>query len=161
MAAPIDPDLFVIEVNAKLQEGIRFTAVVPIALATPALQEAITVGHYRAQLEGLAKAELEHAVAEFLARSSVEVVRVKKGKEKRIDLRRTVSDLRVEPDGTLFFGLIFDLAGSPKHGELLEAVLGAARAASAQIERVDQYVRVADRLVSPLIAGRVPRRLSA
>jgi radical SAM family uncharacterized protein/radical SAM-linked protein len=161
MAAPIDPDLFVIEVNAKLQEGIRFTAVVPIALATPALQEAITVGHYRAQLEGLAKAELERAVAEFLARSSVEVVRVKKGKEKRIDLRRTVSDLRVEPDGTLFFGLIFDLAGSPKHGELLEAVLGAARAASAQIERVDQYVRVADRLVSPLIAGRVPRRLSA
>lgn len=157
MTAPIDPDSFVVAVNAKLQEGLRLTALVPVDLQTAALQESITRGHYRARGIALSADELERHVERFLARESVEIVRVKKGKEKRLDIRPMVDAMSVEADGALFFSLVFDLAGSPKHSEVLESVLGAELAGRVDLERIELLASVGDRHVSPLLAARVSR----
>ncbi len=157
MAAPIELDSFLVTVNDKMPEGLRLIAIVPIELQSMALQESITLAQYRARIPNVSREELERSVEQFLRAESVLVTRVRKGKEKTFDLRAVVETAHVEADGALSFSLKFDVLGSPKHSELLGVLVGEERAADAEVERLELFSSLAERLVSPLVAGRTLR----
>lgn len=154
---PLDPEDFPRRVNAVLPEGLCFDALVPAEDRAPSLQETINRATYRARLASTPKPGLDGAVASFLAQESFEIVRARKGKQKRFDLRPLVSEMRVEDEKTLVFTLVLDALGSPRLSEVLEAVAGREGIQGAEIERLDMWTQAGDKPVHPLVAARLPQ----
>ncbi len=149
---------FLEHVNEKLSSGLRFLALVSLPPHPPALQESIRQADYEAELSGVAQTQLQAAVDAFEAQDEVVVVRVKKGKEKRLDIRPLVGGLRALSDNRLAFSIAMSSSGSAKPLEVLRALVGEETAADAALERVELLAEVDGRLVSPLLSGRVRHR---
>ncbi|MBP7148665.1 MAG: TIGR03960 family B12-binding radical SAM protein [Acidobacteria bacterium] len=151
---PLDTEATMSAVNATMPEGLRLTAVVAADPKAPALQDAITRGRYRAELPGLPRAELERRAREFLERDTAEIVRRRKGKERRVDLRQLVESLCAPADGQLEFTLLLGGPAAPRIQEVLDVVLGPG-APPVEVVRLEQTAESGGRPVSPLLAGRI------
>ncbi|RMF76301.1 MAG: TIGR03960 family B12-binding radical SAM protein [Acidobacteria bacterium] len=154
-AERLDPDRFLERINGALPAGLRFTALVPLpgGGGRTSLQEAIRRASYRARVPGASAAELRRRTDAFLAQDRVEIVRVRKGRERRVDLRAGVESLSVDTDGSLVFTLKLDPGGSVRPGELLDALLdGLPGRDEVVLERERLLAESNGRLVSPLLA---------
>jgi radical SAM-linked protein len=145
-------------VNATLPDGLRLTAMVPLDLRAPALQDAIHVATYRAEVPGAGRNALEEAVATFHSADRIEIVRTRKGRERRIDLRPLVASLAVDGGGALVFSLVLSREGSARPGEILEFLAGEQAAATAEVTRLEMFAGRPEHPVSPLLAGHEARR---
>ncbi len=158
---PLESEAFLATVNTKTSEGLSFTALVASTGSPGALQDVIRQASYRAIVPGVTRDALELALRQFEESESFEVVRIKKRKEKRLDIRPLVSALRLDEEGGIAFTLHYGDTGSPKPIELLGALVGADAAGEAELERTELLAEVGGKLVSPLLAARIPRARSA
>lgn len=109
--------------SAALPEGMEVTGATTLVERAPALQESVTSAEYAvgvvdAAWNPVALPELEDAVARFLARDTVPVVRVRKGKEREADLRPGVLGLGVR-DAQVTMALATGTSGS-RPGEVTD-----------------------------------------
>ncbi len=140
-------------VNATLPDGLALTAVVPVDLHVQALQDAIARAQYRAAVPGVAPAELARRAREFRESASWPLARVRKGRERTIDIRPLVDDVTVDGDGTLHFTIVMTKEGAARPAEVLGVLAGPA-AEDATVERVALLAARGGRFVSPLLVGR-------
>ena len=87
LAEPVDLAPLAGVLSAGLPEGIDVTGTAALAERAPALQEAITAVVYRVSLPGTEPAALEQAVCGLLARDTVTMTVVRKGRETVEDVR--------------------------------------------------------------------------
>lgn len=148
----LEPDEFLATINEKTPHGLTFEALVPIDSRGTSLQELIGRASYRAVIPEIDPAELRERVESFVASDRVEITRIRKKKEKRIDLRRAVAHLSVDEQGALAFTLAMDPSGSARPSEVLGALVGEERGKAADVERVALLASGRDRWLSPLVA---------
>ncbi len=146
-------DELIPRVNATLPEGLALTAVVPVDLHVQALQDAIARAQYRATVPGVEPRELERRAREFSDSASWPLVRIRKGRERTLDIRPLVDEVTVEADGTLRFTIVMTKEGAARPSEVLGVLAGPA-AEDATIERVALLAARGGRFVSPLLVGR-------
>jgi radical SAM family uncharacterized protein/radical SAM-linked protein len=150
----LDREGFVHRVNPVLPHGLQFVALVPIEVGARALQDVISGARYRVRLPDDEVRDLGGAVRAFLARRSAEVLRVKKGRERRVDIRPYVDAMQLEPDGAVSFTLLMTAGGSARPSEVLGLLLGDDPPAGTRIERTALWAEAGGRWISPLVAGR-------
>jgi hypothetical protein len=132
-----------------LPEGFRLLEATESSSAATSLQQAIASMDWHAVVPGAAAGDLAEAVARFLARDAVPVVRERAPAKKRggrgrgrphpprtIDLRQVVETIAARDD-RLVFRLKSGQDGTARPAEVLAAVLGEERAAAARLAKED------------------------
>lgn len=152
---PLDDPRMLEHLNRHLAEGLRLTALAPREIHARALQDEIACARYRVRVEGAGQEELAALLEAFEKREIVEVLRRRKGKEKRIDIRPRVAHLSLAGEGAFDFDILFGEGSVPKPVEVVAAILGQERAQTVQLERLGLFSRAFGRMVSPLVAGQV------
>ncbi len=151
--APLELETTVARLNGTLPEGLSVTAMVPVDGGGASLQDLIQRAEYRALVPGLAASDLAGRAARFAELEECPVVRLRKGQERRIDIRPMVERVGVDDTGALRFTLILAKEGSAKPSEVIAAIAGAEAADEAEITRLSQLAALRGRFVSPLLAG--------
>lgn len=95
LVSPVALDGLADALTAALPDGLEVTAVAEVSRQAEALQAAVDLVTWHADVAGLTAEELRDRVARFLARPTVEARVVRKAKEVTIDVRPVVVDLRV------------------------------------------------------------------
>lgn len=110
------------KLNGALPEGFRFTAARQIALETPSIAAGVTRVEYMIQPSaGIAREQMERAVATFLALPSCMILRPRDGKQ--VDARARVESLTVDPaTGALACVALVKDGGAFRPDDLLEAL---------------------------------------
>lgn len=152
---PLDLEAFPGRVNAALSPGLEFAVLVESSLRAPALQEAINRASYLVRLASPPPGGLGERVAAFMGRESHEITRLRRGKEKKIDLRPLIEEAEATGPDVLRFTLVLDPQGSARLPEVLEALAGPGGAGGAQIERTGMWVESGQKRLSPLVACRL------
>ncbi len=149
LSEPLPPEELARRLGPTLPEGFRLVAAEPSSSAATSLQQAIGAMEWHASLPGAGAGELEGAVARFLARETVPVVRERSTAAKRpgrgrgkarphpvrsIDLRQVVETIAAEGD-RLVFQLKSGQEGTARPTEVVAAVLGEERAAVARLSK--------------------------
>jgi radical SAM-linked protein len=137
LAEPVDLARLAGVLSDGLPEGIDVTGTAALAERAPALQEAITTVAYRVEVPDAPPVALEDAVRELLARDTVTMTVVRKGRETVEDVRPALRRVEVVPAGT---GpcLHLELATRPRNirpGEALMALRDVAPAVGELVER--------------------------
>lgn len=96
--------------SEALPEGIDVTAAVELEPGVPSLQESVCVVAYRVEVP-VPAAEARDAVARVLAAATLDVHRLRKGRESTEDVRSQVRAIEIESDEPV--GLRLDLATRP------------------------------------------------
>lgn len=95
----VDPDAVRAALDAALPDGL---AVVEVIEAPPGgIADRLTASHWKIQVTGVSRDDLERAVAALLASELVEVERVTKSGLRTFDARAAVISLTVVDEGTL------------------------------------------------------------
>jgi radical SAM-linked protein len=92
----VDPETVRRSVDQALPPGLD--VVEAVVAGGGSLPDRIDASRWRIEVPGIGAAELEPAVAAFLAADSVEVERLTKDGRRRMNVRPAVVSLRVEPD---------------------------------------------------------------
>lgn len=110
--------------NDQLPSGIRVVDSWKVPVDVPALNGRVRFMTYEALLPGSVK-DLDERVRNLMNRSSVPVVRVKKGKERTLDLKDYLVSMGSSDDRMLTFSLALKgEAGSARPQEVLQALMG-------------------------------------
>jgi len=122
LVRPVALGTLVDRVSAALPDGMAVTGATLLADRAPSLQEGISALGYRVELAGLRPRDLAGAVAEFVARQSVEVTVVRKGEARIDDIRSSVLALRQpRPDEAT---VVVEVATRPRTVRVAEVVSG-------------------------------------
>ena len=118
------PDEVMNSLNEQLPSGIRVVDSWKVPVDVPALNGRVRFITYEAllpePLEGL-----KEMVLDLMSRPSVPVIRVKKGKERTLDLKGYLTDMKTLDERTLIFTLALKgEKGSARPQEVLEALMG-------------------------------------
>ncbi|MDT8395048.1 MAG: TIGR03960 family B12-binding radical SAM protein [bacterium] len=112
------------KVNLQLPDGVRILAAWKTSLDGAALNGRVRSMEYTAGLPEPADG-LEKLVSRFMEQDIIEVVRVRKGKEKTVDLKEFILSMEATDDRSLKFSLALKgEAGSARPAEVLGALLG-------------------------------------
>ena len=158
LAEPVDLALLAGALSDGLPEGMDVTGTAPLAERAPALQEAITAVAYRVSLPDASTVTLEDAVSTLLARDTVTLTVVRKGRETVEDVRPALREVEVvTADGGP--GLRLELATRPRSirpGEALTALRETAPGVGALVEhrvvRTHQWIERDGARLEPLDA---------
>ena len=124
LAEPVDLAPLAGVLSDGLPEGIDVTGTAALEERAPALQEAITAVTYRVEVPDAPPVALDHAVRGLLARDTVTMTVVRKGRETVEDVRPALRRVEVVSTGT-GPGLDLELATRPRNirpGEALAAL---------------------------------------
>ncbi len=118
--------------NVLLPAGIEVEWAAPVARSRGSLQQVVTSCSWEMSVTGVSRAQLEGAVASLLAVTSVPIVRERKGRQERDDLRPSVLALAVADAPGSGFGpgvegsvqLVAELATQPRGVRPVELVRG-------------------------------------
>jgi radical SAM-linked protein len=165
LAEPVDLAPLAGVLSDGLPEGIDVTGTAALAERAPALQEAITAVVYRVELPGTDPAALDQAVRELVARDTVTMTVVRKGRETVEDVRPAFRRVEVVPadrrgtDGAGGPALDLELATRPRNirpGEALAALRevapGAGELAEHRVVRTRQWIERDGARLEPLDA---------
>lgn len=100
LTRPVPPESLARALNAALPDGIDVLAAVESPLGAPALADLIDGTRWRIELPGVPAAELDTALAAFLAETSIVVERVTKNGRKPVDVRAAVVHAEVTERST-------------------------------------------------------------
>jgi len=127
------PDEVMHSLNEQLPSGIRVVDSWKVPVDVPALNGRVRIITYEVllpePLDGL-----DEMVRNLMNRSSVPVVRLKKGKERTLDLKSYLTDMKALDERTLSFSLALKgEKGSARPLEVLEALMGSDGKLSADV----------------------------
>jgi radical SAM family uncharacterized protein/radical SAM-linked protein len=148
LSEALPPEEFARRLGPNLPEGFRYLDGTPSSSAAPSLQQAIEAMEWHAAVPGADAAAVAGAVAAFLSRESVPVVRDRtpakrpgRGRSKgralpprTIDLRQVVESIAADGDRVVF-RLKSAQDGTARPSEVLAAVLGEERAAGVRLAK--------------------------
>jgi radical SAM-linked protein len=179
----LDPDEFLVRINAALPDGLRFTAVRQVPQHSPALTKIINRAVYATRLDepviatavrrlaavrdDLAGLDVETVhrtlVEEFFARDEVVVERIRKGRTKQIDARRYAKEFAFagsNGSGELRLTLELTNSGSVRPEEILGSIYRldatAQRSLSSRVRRCRLFVSREGAELSPIEAAGAP-----
>lgn len=117
------PEEVMCGLNEQLPAGIRIVDSWKVPVDVPALNGRVRSMTYEARLPRPAR-DLDERVRDIMSRSSVPVLRVKKGKKRTLDIKDYLLSLTSPDDRTLVFSLaLMGEAGSARPQEVLQAVM--------------------------------------
>lgn len=160
MADPIDLDGLSVALSQALPEGIDVTGVAPLVERAPALQESVTTVSYRMTVDG--DRAVASAVNALLQRSTLEVVRRRKGRETVEDIRpalRHLSIVDIDDDAVTLEVEVTTQPTGVRPAEIVAALhlCGAGRATEGRVLRTHQWIERGGARQEPLEADRRSR----
>jgi radical SAM-linked protein len=134
-AAGVEVDALADQLSELLPAGVDVEAAAPADRGSGSLQQLVTSCSWAMSFSGVTRDELEFQVASLLAASSVPIVRERKGREERDDLRPSVRALALcdGPEGIVqgsvqagghSIGVVAELATQPRGVRPIELVRG-------------------------------------
>jgi radical SAM-linked protein len=118
------PEEVMRKLNGQLPPGIRVVESWKVPVDVPALNGRVRFMNYEALLPE-SGSDLDARIQDLMSRSSVPVVRLKKGKERTLDLKDYLFSMGSSDDRTLVFTIALKgEEGSARPQEVLQALLG-------------------------------------